>query len=99
VLTGLWDHEADPDYGALARLGGTIVVLMGVARLPVLTAGLLDAGMPATTPLTIVERGWTPQQRTVLATLGTAADDARRHGVRSPAVVVIGDVAALAGAG
>jgi uroporphyrin-III C-methyltransferase/precorrin-2 dehydrogenase/sirohydrochlorin ferrochelatase len=95
VLTG---HD-DPNYAALADLGGTIVVLMGVARLPLLTAGLLDAGMPAATPLTIVERGWTAAQRTVLSSLGAAAEDARRHGVSSPAVVVIGDVAALAGAG
>ena len=99
VLTGHSDQSDDPDYAALARLGGTIVVLMGVARLPLLVAGLLEAGMPAATPLTVVERGWTPAQRTVISTLGSAADDARRHGVRSPAVVVIGDVAALAGAG
>ena len=95
VLTG---HEAldPPVHAALAALGGTLVVLMGVSRLGHLCAGLVGAGAPASTPVAVVERGWTPEQRTTTATLASAARVAAESGVRAPAVVVIGAVAAMA---
>jgi uroporphyrin-III C-methyltransferase len=95
VLTG---HDLpDPDrLDALARLGGTIVVLMGVTLLPELTAGLLAAGLPADTPAAGGERGWSDTQRTTLGTVATIADACARRGVTAPAVVVLGAVAALA---
>jgi uroporphyrin-III C-methyltransferase/precorrin-2 dehydrogenase/sirohydrochlorin ferrochelatase len=95
VLTG---HD-DPDHAALVRLGGTIVVLMGVKRLAPLCTGLLAHGMDAATPVAFVERGWTPAQRTLRSTLAAAVADAERHAVRAPAVLVIGAVAALDVAG
>jgi uroporphyrin-III C-methyltransferase/precorrin-2 dehydrogenase/sirohydrochlorin ferrochelatase len=70
----------------------TIVLLMGVRSLPMVTELLLRTRSPQT-PAAIVERGWTPQQRTVRATLGTLA--AASDGVRAPSIVVIGDVAVL----
>jgi uroporphyrin-III C-methyltransferase len=79
----------------LARLGGTIVVLMGVGTLPHLTAGLTRAGMPASMPVAIVEKGFSTSQRTTRATLDEIAPLASRLGVRSPAVVVIGEVVRL----
>jgi uroporphyrin-III C-methyltransferase/precorrin-2 dehydrogenase/sirohydrochlorin ferrochelatase len=91
VLTG---HD-DPDHAALVRTGGTIVVLMGVARLTGLRDGLLRHGMAASTPVAFVERGWTPAQRTTRTVLGGCVEDAERLGVRAPAVLVIGAVAAL----
>lgn len=95
VLTG--HDELTPDrLKALAALGGTIVVLMGVARLPGLVAGLAAGGMPTDTPVAVVERGWTDTQRTTLATLGGIATEIEARRVRSPAVIVIGAVAALA---
>ena len=92
VLTG---HD-DPDHAALVRLGGTIVVLMGVARLPGLCAGLLEHGMDPATPVAVIERGWSARQRSTLARLDDAAAVSAERGVRSPAVIVIGPVAALA---
>ena len=47
---------------------------------------------PPTTPVAIVENGWTPAQRTTVTTLAEAAETAAREGVRSPAVVVVGEV-------
>jgi uroporphyrin-III C-methyltransferase/precorrin-2 dehydrogenase/sirohydrochlorin ferrochelatase len=73
----------------------TLVLLMGVTRLAETAAALVAAGRPATTPVALVERGWTPQQRTTVTTLEHAAQDAARAGVRAPAVVVVGEVVSL----
>jgi len=95
VLTGHDDLLPEQAAGLVA-LGGTVVVLMGVARLAALTGDLVAAGLPAGTPAAVVEQGWTPQQRTTVSTLGRIAAVAAERGVRSPAVVVLGAVAALA---
>jgi uroporphyrin-III C-methyltransferase len=95
VLTG-HDDLSPERLAGLAALGGTIVVLMGVARLPRLVAGLAAAGLPANTPVAVVERGWTETQRTTVATLDGIAQAVAAREVRSPAVIVVGAVAALA---
>ena len=84
------------DFQALARLGGTLVFLMGVAALPAITEGLLNGGMDAATPAAIVENGTMPFQRRCSATLGTLCASAEKMGVQSPAVLVVGGVCALA---
>lgn len=86
-------HEP-PDYPALAGLHGTIVVLMGMGRLHELSAGLIAAGMPPGTPATVVHRAWTDRERTVRGSVGTIARRCAAEQVGSPAVIVIGDVAA-----
>ncbi|HEY6797921.1 MAG TPA: uroporphyrinogen-III C-methyltransferase [Kineosporiaceae bacterium] len=95
VLTG--HDELDPGtLAALARLGGTIVVLMGVTRLRALAAGLVAAGMSPDVPVAVIERGWTDDQRTTVSDLAGIAETARARGVTSPAVIVVGAVARLA---
>ncbi|MFX0539812.1 uroporphyrinogen-III C-methyltransferase [Ornithinimicrobium sp. Y1847] len=91
VVTG---HEEIPQLPT----GGdhTLVLLMGVARLRDTTDLLRAHGRPATTPVGIVERGWTADQRVTLGTLADIADRAEAVGVSSPAVVVVGDVVTLA---
>ncbi|WP_432535838.1 uroporphyrinogen-III C-methyltransferase [Kineococcus arenarius] len=91
VVSGHEDLDGD-DLGALAQLGGTLVVLMGVAALERLAAGLLAAGRDPATPVAVVQDGWSPQQRTTTAPLADIARVARTAGVRAPAVVVVGDV-------
>lgn len=92
VVTG---HE-DPakggelDWEAIARLGGTIVILMGVGRLPAIVERLLAGGLAPTTPAAAVRWGTRPEQHTVRATLGTLAD----HPLAAPSTIVIGAVAA-----
>lgn len=76
----------------LAGLGGTIVVLMGVSNLPSISAGLLRCGMAPDTPVAVVERGYSPGQRTTFADLVGIREAAESAGVRSPAVIVIGEV-------
>ncbi|MEI2642785.1 MAG: uroporphyrinogen-III C-methyltransferase [Candidatus Nanopelagicales bacterium] len=70
----------------------TIVLLMGVRSLPMVVDVLLGSRSPQT-PAAIIERGWTPQQRTVRATLGSLV--AASQGVRAPSIVVVGEVAVL----
>lgn len=82
----------EDEHRHLAGLGGTVVVLMGVGTLPHLTAGLRAAGMGADTPVAVVERGWSPTQRTTAGTLATIAADAQSAGCESPAVLVVGEV-------
>lgn len=86
-----------PEFSVLARLGGTLVFLMGVSAAGRICEGLVSAGMPAETPAAAVENGTTARQRTVCATLATLAAEMKAAGVRPPAVLVVGETAALAG--
>ncbi|HYN74742.1 MAG TPA: uroporphyrinogen-III C-methyltransferase [Candidatus Limnocylindria bacterium] len=88
-------HDADLDWAALSAVDGTLVLLMGVGRLAVAAAELVAHGRPASTPVAVVERGSTPQQRTTVATLADIAEVAVERGVASPAVVVVGEVVRL----
>ena len=93
VITGHEDPaagEGTVDWEAAARLGGTILVLMGVARIGRIAERLLAGGLAPDTPVAAVTWGTRPEQTTVRATLATIADAP----VRSPAVYVIGRVAA-----
>ena len=87
--------DRDPvAWDALARLGGTVVVLMGVGRLPSVTAALLDNGRDPATPAAIIESATMPAQRVTVGQLDTIAELAVERAVRPPAVLVIGDVVA-----
>jgi uroporphyrin-III C-methyltransferase len=85
-------HELE----ALVRLGGTIVILMGIANLAQTMAGLSRAGLPLGTPAAVIERGFSDAQRSTMTTAGELAAEVRRLDITSPAVVVIGDVVRLA---
>jgi uroporphyrin-III C-methyltransferase / precorrin-2 dehydrogenase / sirohydrochlorin ferrochelatase len=82
------------DWPALARMRGTLVVLMGLKNLPAIAARLIGDGRAADTPAAVVQEGSTDAQRVLRSTLGAVAADAREAGIRPPAIVVIGDVVA-----
>ena len=98
VVTG---HERDEgeglDFPALAKCPGTLVFLMGIANLETIARRLVECGKDPKTPVALVEKGTTPAQRTVPATLESAAEAAKREGVTAPAVVVVGPVVELGG--
>lgn len=87
VVTG---HEELSEVPA--RADHTVILLMGVGQLRDSAASLARAGLPAGTPVGIVENGYLPNQRVTIGTLGTIADQAEDAGVANPAVIVIGDV-------
>lgn len=87
------DPASTVDWDALARLGGTLVLLMAVGRLPAICGALVSGGRGPDTPLAVVEDATLPTQRTVVTTLARAGDET--SGVRAPAVVVVGEVVAL----
>jgi uroporphyrinogen III methyltransferase / synthase len=70
------------------------VIYMGVKRLPEITAALVSGGRSAQEPAAVVERGTLPDQRAVSASLGELSAAADGAGVRAPAIVVVGPVAA-----
>jgi len=83
------------DWGPLARFPGTLVLYMGVRRLPDVAAELLAGGRPSDEPAAVIERGTLPDQRVVHATLATLAQRAAEAGIQPPALTVIGAAAAL----
>ncbi len=91
------DHDSSlVDWDAVARLRGTVVLLMAVQNLPAISKRLVGAGRDAATPVAVVSEGTMPGERTVLSTLATVADDIEREQVRPPAIVVVGGVVAVA---
>jgi uroporphyrin-III C-methyltransferase len=86
---------AQIDWQALARLGGTLVILMAVKTLPQIVAALLAGGLDPATPALVVECGTLPWQRSLPATLAGLVECAAQAQVRAPAIVVIGEVARL----
>ncbi len=84
------------DWDALAQERQTLAVYMGVAGLEHLRERLLAAGRDPSTPFALVENGSRPEQRVVTGTLDDLPDTARLHHVASPALLILGEVAALA---
>ena len=83
-------------WSALAQLRGTLVLLMAVHNAGPIAEALVDAGRDAATPVAVVADGSMPAERTVLTTLGRLAADIEAQGVRAPAIIVVGDVVAVA---
>ncbi|MCS7253536.1 MAG: uroporphyrinogen-III C-methyltransferase [Armatimonadota bacterium] len=96
IVTG---HEAGGGrklcWKQLAKAVDTIVVLMGVERLHDITSKLIRGGLKPSTAAALVESGTLPSQRVIIGTLGSIAEEARRQGARSPAVLIVGDVVKL----
>jgi uroporphyrin-III C-methyltransferase / precorrin-2 dehydrogenase / sirohydrochlorin ferrochelatase len=86
------DPGSTVDWDALARLGGTLVLLMAVGRLGEVCEALMRGGRDGATPVAVVSDGTRDAQRVVTTTLAWAAHDA--SGVAAPAVVVVGEVVA-----
>ena len=89
------DEKSLVDWPALARLRGTLVLMMAVRRLDAFAAVLLRHGRPADTPVAVIQEGTMPGQRTVRSTLGEVAEDSEQADVAPPAIVVIGPVAGI----
>ncbi len=91
------DPESLVNWDALAAMSGTIVLLMAVERIEQFSQVLQKGGRPADTPVLVVQHGTTTAQYTVRATLADAPEKIRAEGIRPPAIIVIGAVAAFGG--
>ena len=90
------DGKLDLDYPALATLGGTLIFLMSVHSAPQIAAGLLAAGMDPSTPAAIVENGTRADQRSFVCPLDQLTHTMEENSIQSPAILLVGAVAALA---
>ncbi|OAE63751.1 uroporphyrinogen-III C-methyltransferase [Achromobacter xylosoxidans] len=90
------EDEDNLDWPALAREKQTLAFYMGVGQLDLLTQRLLRHGRSPDTPFALVENGSRPEQRVVSGRLAQLPELARDHAVRSPALLIVGEVAGLA---
>lgn len=88
--------DSTVDWAAVAKLGGTLVLLMAVERIAEVAAALRRAGRDPDTPVAVIADATLPTQRTIFATLRTAATRVAETGIRPPAVVVVGEVVNVA---
>ncbi len=97
-VTGHAKGEADPalDWAALAALKNTLVVYMGVTKAETIAGKLIENGRGAETPVAVVENGTRDNQKIVKGALGDLASLIDAGGIKGPAVLVIGEVAAFA---
>ncbi len=93
-ITGTESRER-LNWKALAELNATIVVLMGVGNLRKICNNLIEFGKDPSTPVAVIERGFSDEQRVITGNLADIADKAERMGVKPPAIIVIGDVVKL----
>jgi uroporphyrin-III C-methyltransferase / precorrin-2 dehydrogenase / sirohydrochlorin ferrochelatase len=87
----------EPDWASLARPKTTAVFYMGLARLEHIVARLIEHGAPPERPAALIVHGTTAEQQVILATVGTIRSQAAARRIESPALLVVGEVAALHG--
>ena len=100
-IVALGSKEQDPgqnlslDFETLAKCPGTLIFLMGIANMDFIARRLMECGKDPKTPLAFIEKGTTPYQRTVMATLETAGETIARENVTAPAITIMGGVVEL----
>jgi uroporphyrin-III C-methyltransferase len=96
LVTATCGDGSGPDWKALAATGTTLVIYMGLGRVLSVAARLIAAGLSPATPAAAIASGTTPQQHHVRGTLADLPNLIAAEGLASPAIIVVGDVAALA---
>ena len=89
------DVNLSLDFETLAKCPGTLIFLMGIANMDFIARRLIECGKDPKTPLAFIEKGTTPNQRTVMATLETAGETIVRENVTAPAITIMGGVVEL----
>jgi len=88
--------ERSIDLAAIARVVDTLVILMGVARAGEIVRELLASGIDPNTPVAVIEKGTTEEQRTLVTSLEKLPENMARHDFKNPSLIVIGKTALLA---
>jgi uroporphyrin-III C-methyltransferase / precorrin-2 dehydrogenase / sirohydrochlorin ferrochelatase len=95
-VTGhLKDGSVDLNWKALAHPNQTVVFYMGLHGAPTLCKEMVAHGLPASTPVALVEQGTTPQQRVYIATLDTLLDVIASEDIKPPTLIIVGEVVSL----
>ncbi|CAM3089353.1 uroporphyrin-III C-methyltransferase [Ectopseudomonas mendocina] len=97
LVTAHTQDDSSLNWQALAQSGTTLVVYMGVAKLADIQAGLLAGGMSDEMPVAMIESASLPEQRECRSNLARMQDDAAAFALKSPAILVIGEVARACG--
>ncbi|WP_315116162.1 uroporphyrinogen-III C-methyltransferase [uncultured Clostridium sp.] len=92
VFTGMTADKLNLDWNAVAKVGGTLIFLMGFNNLDIITSRLLENGMDESTPCAIIMRGTTSLQRKVVGTIKDIKEKALEKGIGSPCIILVGDV-------
>lgn len=88
-------EESDINWDSLAKFSGTLIFLMGIANLDKIAKKLINNGRSEKTPVAIVANGTTPNQKTIIGTLGNICERATEENLKPPGIIVVGDVVNL----
>jgi len=97
IITG-HQKENEPlkiNFEAIVRTGGTMIFLMGVSSIRNIADGLILAGMNKNTPAAVIENGTRPSQRKMISNIGSLYEESIRHKIKSPSIIIVGDVCKL----
>lgn len=93
VITGHLSKDSEPiDFMALAKLQGTLVILMGIGNLANIVSELIRAGMEKDKPVAIIYKASTPEQEIYVGNLGTIVNIAHKNNIKPPGLIVVGNV-------
>ena len=85
----------DLNWTSLIQPNQTVVIYMGLNGLPIICRELQAHGMPATTPIALVEKGTTPDQKVIIGTLADMPERIAATTVRAPTLIIVGEVVRL----
>jgi len=95
-VTGhLQDGTVNLNWKALAQPNQTVVFYMGLHGVPAICEGLTSHGMPASTPVALIQQGTTPNQRVFVSTLENLSELVRKENIKAPTLIIVGDVVQL----
>ena len=86
---------SEHDFSTIAKLDGTLIFLMGLGNLEKIVENLVENGKKVDTPVAIIKDGTTSKQKTYTGTLGTIVEIVKENNVKSPVIIIIGEVGTL----
>lgn len=95
LITGHKKNEADLDYDTLSKLCGTLVFYMGLSNLPGICSGLIKGGKSKDSCCAVISHAGYADQKVVTSTLGCISEDIANADIKSPSLIVVGDVIKL----
>ncbi|MDG2089812.1 MAG: siroheme synthase CysG [Gammaproteobacteria bacterium] len=89
------NNQCDLNWSHLVQEGQTVVIYMGLIGLPYICEQLIIHGRPGDTPIALIQKGTTPQQKIYIGTLDTLPEIIREKDVQAPTLIIVGEVVAL----